>query len=101
MMTIQDIKQELVSLAMELDREYPEISPVEYLKAHFMTISEAILYADKHGIKLTTNPVIQMHNLCKSGKIESVPIGEKNIRLIVKDSFDKWIAQQRQKQGNG
>ena len=81
------------------DVQSEELTPIEYFQRHFLTIGEAIIYADAQGLKLRNQPIHQFHNLCKSGKIESISIGEKNTRLIVKDSLDIWILQQKDKQG--
>lgn len=98
-MTIQALKAQLVTMALALEQEYPQINPIEYFHAHFITLNDAIVYADQQGVKLAKQPINQFHTLCKSGKLESIPLGDKNIRIIVKESLDKWIESQKQKQG--
>ena len=100
-MNIQDVKHRLAELLIQLDTENPGIDPVEFLKENFLTINEAVIYADSHGVKLTNHPVQQFHHLCKTGKMESAEIGEKNTRLITKRSLDKWIVETKKKTGEG
>ena len=97
-MTTQELKAQIDAILDAATIQPEELSPVEYFQKHFLTISEAILYADRQGVKLTSNPLQQFHGLCKSGKLDSVPVGEKKTRIIVKDSLDKWIATTKKKQ---
>ena len=97
-MTKLELKEQIDAILDAATIETESITPEEYVKRHFLTISEAILFADAQGVALTHHPVNQFHTLCKSGKIRSVPIGEKNTRIIVRESLEAWIAAQLDKQ---
>lgn len=98
-MTKQELKEQINAVIDAATIESENLTPVEYFKKHFLTITEAIIYAIDQDVKLTNHPIQQFHILCKNEKLESVQIGEKNTRIIVKESLLRWIAQQKAKQG--
>ena len=98
-MTKDELKEQIAAIVDAANIEHEELSPFEYLKKHFMTINEAIIYSDSQGVKLRNNAVQQFHLLCKNDKIKSTVVGDNGLRLILKESLDQWIQLQKTRTG--
>lgn len=99
-MTKQELKEQIDAILDAATIEKEELSPIEYLKKNFLTINEAIIYAHENGVKLRNNAIQQFHLLCKNEKVTSTTLGENGFRLILKESLDAWIREQKTRQGN-